>query len=829
MRLSIGETIISSIGPPPVVPTAIAFSPSAPNLQDNVVIGTVVSAVSVTTSNGTAFAGVLSLTGNDAGHFSLVGNNIVTATSISGLSTPRSVTVSATQNGVTKTGTLSVIVTPVVTGNSIVVQNANGTNPVTFANLTAAFAAVQPFQHVVITGSFIDTAQLTTNNVTVRGSTVTTNGQGGAALHDAVTQAKGILYISSNDVTVQDLEMFNARATDGDANAIRWEGHNLNIVRCYIHDCDMGVESANNGILGSGYCIVDGCLFELCGSANNGSFTHNIYIGESCSYFTFKNSVSRNPTVNGHCLKSRAVATTVANSQLYITNGTGSRTVSIEAGGIVNVKNCVLQQGPNANTDFIGVGLEGTVIPGFNNTLQQCTVSDCIIIADQGLLGGGVVHFNDQTPASQLTGTVYGCTLVATVDNTFPIHYGQGQASGFGTVIDGGGNVVKLSRAAAGIAPFPAIPALLAADALAARLLDPSWTPGTWKQIINSREDDYGWLNLRFDVANGVKPGVNNMVPWSGACVDTTNKQFLVFGGGHGDSNNNSVYSFDFTTLAWNRLSEPSAPTEQIFGEWTDHTPESVHSYGSPTFIPTLGLKGTMFHTGGAYSTSDGNGGPSPLTWLFDLSTRKWTLGANNALGQGVGMMLQYDSGNNTVFICSQSSQPVYKYNITNGTYTPFSSNPMDDFHMSGSINPVNRTFVAVAAGVNDNGTAHLINEVPLDTGLRNRPPMAGDLTFINGNVASPGFDWDSTSHVFVGWGNPITGAVATDIFLCTPPATVGGTYTWTKHSAAGGGDTPTAGQPLGTFGRFRYVPSHNCYVLVNDVTQNVYFYKKNF
>jgi hypothetical protein len=46
-------------------------------------------------------------------------------------------------------------------------------------------------------------------------------------------------------------------------------------------------------------------------------------------------------------------------------------------------------------------------------------------------------------------------------------------------------------------------------------------------------------------------------------------------------------------------------------------------------------------------------------------------------------------------------------------------------------------------------------------------------------------------------------------------------TRVWTQKSSA-----PQSAQPLGTFGRFRYSPIENAYVLLNDVDKNVLIYK---
>ena len=45
----------------------------------------------------------------------------------------------------------------------------------------------------------------------------------------------------------------------------------------------------------------------------------------------------------------------------------------------------------------------------------------------------------------------------------------------------------------------------------------------------------------------------------------------------------------------------------------------------------------------------------------------------------------------------------------------------------------------------------------------------------------------------------------------------------WTTKSGVG---APAAPVPNGTYGRFRYVSAYNVFVLVNDINDNVRFYK---
>jgi hypothetical protein len=75
-----------------------------------------------------------------------------------------------------------------------------------------------------------------------------------------------------------------------------------------------------------------------------------------------------------------------------------------------------------------------------------------------------------------------------------------------------------------------------------------------------------------------------------------------------------------------------------------------------------------------------------------------------------------------------------------------------------------------------------------------------------------PGIDYDPATDSMVAWagGAPWTLDLATK--------------TWTQRSASG---APTTPQPSGgTFGRWRYIARLNVFILVNDVDEDVVFYK---
>jgi hypothetical protein len=82
--------------------------------------------------------------------------------------------------------------------------------------------------------------------------------------------------------------------------------------------------------------------------------------------------------------------------------------------------------------------------------------------------------------------------------------------------------------------------------------------------------------------------------------------------------------------------------------------------------------------------------------------------------------------------------------------------------------------------------------------------------------TANPGVSYDPVSDRIVAWSG------LADIYTLDLE-----TSEWKVHApAATNTVVPTAAAANGTYGRFRYVPSRNVFVVVNAIDQNVFFYK---
>jgi hypothetical protein len=88
--------------------------------------------------------------------------------------------------------------------------------------------------------------------------------------------------------------------------------------------------------------------------------------------------------------------------------------------------------------------------------------------------------------------------------------------------------------------------------------------------------------------------------------------------------------------------------------------------------------------------------------------------------------------------------------------------------------------------------------------------------------VDAPGFEYDPSIDKFVAWGGGKNGTFPEDVYILDRDK-----LAWKRMSPSPTNIVkPTAGNSTGTYGRFRYMPSKNAYIVVNRVDENVFIYK---
>lgn len=330
--------------------------------------------------------------------------------------------------------------------------------------------------------------------------------------------------------------------------------------------------------------------------------------------------------------------------------------------------------------------------------------------------------------------------------------------------------------------------------------------PGEWADLPNT--------HLRPQVPNPIPPGYVGppavMGAWSGGAYDYRRDRLMVWGGGHGDYGGNEVYAFDIATLAWSRVWGPTPNTEippvgsSICSEtYADGHPASRHTYAG---LQILG-SGLFWAQGG--SLYCGSGAMGVDAWTLDPSTGSWTMLAPPPK-EGVGSTPKaaYDPQTGHVFLQRYADfdeyDPSTKTWSVRGTY----SAGWQGDEMTAAVDPVRRLWVAV-------GNGHLrVWDLSTNPATLTEPSTVGGSTVIG--ATAPGFEYDPNLKAFVAW---VSGS---DVYSLDM-----GTMTWTIHPAAATNVvTPSPPQMTGTFGRFRYIPSKNAYVLVSGIDEDAFIYK---
>jgi hypothetical protein len=285
---------------------------------------------------------------------------------------------------------------------------------------------------------------------------------------------------------------------------------------------------------------------------------------------------------------------------------------------------------------------------------------------------------------------------------------------------------------------------------------------------------------------------------WSGGAYDTQRNRLLVWGGGHADYRGNELYAFEVASGQWRRLTNP-----------TD-LPLSVHSYDGLEYLPN---QDTFFSAPGGSTWQLGY--LETNTWLLPLSGTSWTnAGPPPSTVAGFlqpSMTSDYDPLSGRVIVVGANASGTYDAGARSWNLT--GEGNRSDLGLNGALDSRRRVFVEVGRNraylfpVSNNGAP----------GQRQALATSGPQAIVN--CDAPGFVYDPVSDRFVGWcgGNAIY-SLNID------------TRVWSQHAATNSvnpGDPNARSRPYwGTFGRFRYMPAYNAFIVVHSIDENVFAYR---
>lgn len=314
----------------------------------------------------------------------------------------------------------------------------------------------------------------------------------------------------------------------------------------------------------------------------------------------------------------------------------------------------------------------------------------------------------------------------------------------------------------------------------------------------------YDWPAGVTYTLNGI--GVEGVIDlWNSGAYDTNRDRLMVWGGGHNGYGGNEIYAFDVNQLKWERIIDPSLQLQASGSAYySDGTPSAQHTYGGLEFVPTIDR--FLIFPGNGYWGSIGGG---TKVHAFNLDTNTWERKAD--INGFAYTAAAYDPVSGHVWVKGNAGDCyLAEYDPPQNTWTRRSEFlGCYNYYSTMAIDPVRRKLVAVGEGniwIWDISQSGYVPQVAKST--------SGGGAIIN--ATSPGFTYDPVSDKFVGWNG------GGDVYTLDMD-----TYAWNRITpSAANSTTPTAANETGTYGRFRYIPSKNVFIVVNSVDENVYFYK---
>lgn len=328
----------------------------------------------------------------------------------------------------------------------------------------------------------------------------------------------------------------------------------------------------------------------------------------------------------------------------------------------------------------------------------------------------------------------------------------------------------------------------------------------TWYEVPNSRMsavDPCPAQNCAYSAVEGFAAVMND---WSGGAFDTKRNNLIVWGGGHGGYAGNEIYTFNLDSLKWKRENNPSNPPALDVPYASDGGPCSRHTYDYIQYVASIdrfcSFGGAGFYQSGQTGTSHTDG--------FNFDAKTWSAYADCPCS-GIGAISAYDPLTGHAWGKGTGYSPSYdlatalsEWNPATNVWTRRDNGNADlayEYYLTAAIDPVNRKFVAAGNGKtvvwNISNTASITR-----TDLSSGP-----------SAASPGMDYESNAKKLVAWSS----GQSVNVFD-------GATNIWSTQ--AGSGATPTPPNSRGTFGRFRYCPAKNVFVVVNNTDENVFLYR---
>lgn len=303
--------------------------------------------------------------------------------------------------------------------------------------------------------------------------------------------------------------------------------------------------------------------------------------------------------------------------------------------------------------------------------------------------------------------------------------------------------------------------------------------------------------------------------------MDTVNNKLLVFGGGHTDSADNSVYAFDVAAGTWARVFGPTANAIitasagiESSGYYATNTgggtpdttqPRSRHTYNMLVFASSkmYSLVSLFMYSGGLSANNFD---------VFNPSTNLWSqVGTNPMADFNFDGWACPDASGNIWFYGGSSQGFLKHYNIAGNTWTDHG----DIFTGTGALDNTSPR-VLYHPTLN---RAYAVGDTRL--GYWDLTPGAGNLFY---NAVTP----VGGASIIAAEAPGVAYHPGTDRFICW----AGGVDVYSLNASTGvftllpahpsSSVTPASPATNGTFGRFQYSAASGLFVLANTTLSNV-------
>ena len=303
---------------------------------------------------------------------------------------------------------------------------------------------------------------------------------------------------------------------------------------------------------------------------------------------------------------------------------------------------------------------------------------------------------------------------------------------------------------------------------------------------------------------------------WSSAVYDTNRNRLTIWGGGHLVYFGNEIYALDLNKIQMQRLTDPALPLakrnvpESELSPYDGTQPNIRHTFDGLVYIQHADR---VWAFSGALASAPG--WADNVTWLFNPQTTSWKRidPTGDIPEPGLGVVSAYDPLSGKIYFHNAKGLYSFEYRQVqdeygnlqdSGIYTLLNKDGWIYPQMNGVLDPIGRKFIIMGAGY-----ALMYDTSSGSSYIREELNATGDTELME--YMAPGLAYDPVSGAIFGW------AGGDLIYTLDLESRV-----WSKKVYANG---PIAHRQ-GTFGRWRYVPDLDAFIVYNLVDDNAFTFK---